>query len=76
MINEIVDLIYKKINKSKENVKQYILDYFNNNNANLIGIYNLLLNNQNNSGSIFLLGYFNYYVIGTTVDEKRAFSFY
>jgi TPR repeat protein len=36
----------------------------------------LLLNNQNNSGSIFLLGYFNYYGIGTTVDEKRAFSLF
>jgi hypothetical protein len=31
-------------------------------------------NNQNTAESIFLLGYFNYYGIGTIKDEGRAFK--
>ncbi|EXX52086.1 uncharacterized protein OCT59_026780 [Rhizophagus irregularis] len=37
-------------------------------------IYNWLSNNQTTAESIFLLGYFNYYGIGTIKDEERAFK--
>jgi TPR repeat protein len=43
------------------------------NNTNYKEIYNWLLYNQNNPNFIFLLGYFNYYGIGTTKDMAKAF---
>ncbi|PKK64366.1 kinase-like protein [Rhizophagus irregularis] len=77
VINEIVDLIFKENNKCMRNkVKQHFLDYLNNHNVNLKELYNWLLNNQNNSESIFLLGYFNYVGIGSTKDEERAFNLF
>ncbi|GBC22190.2 kinase-like domain-containing protein [Rhizophagus irregularis DAOM 181602=DAOM 197198] len=77
MINEIVDLIFKGVNKNEiDKVKQHVLDYFNSHNVNSKVIYNWLLNNQNTSDSIFLLGYFNCYGIGSTKDNEEAFSLF
>uniref|UniRef100_U9TCQ1 Protein kinase domain-containing protein n=1 Tax=Rhizophagus irregularis (strain DAOM 181602 / DAOM 197198 / MUCL 43194) TaxID=747089 RepID=U9TCQ1_RHIID len=45
-------------------------DYFN------TQIYNWLSNNQNTLELIFLLGYFNYYGIGTIKDEEKAFNLF
>ncbi|RGB31986.1 hypothetical protein C1646_816949 [Rhizophagus diaphanus] len=74
MINEIVDLICKGVNKNEiDKVKQHVLDYFNSHNVNSKEFYNWLLNNQNTSDSIFLLGYFNCYGIGSTKDNEEAF---
>ncbi|PKK69856.1 kinase-like protein [Rhizophagus irregularis] len=72
----IVDLIFKKVNKRTKKVKQRVLDYLNNYNIKSKEIYNWLLNNQNTSESIFLLGYFNYYSIGTTEDKEKAFNLF
>ncbi|CAB4415461.1 unnamed protein product [Rhizophagus irregularis] len=58
-----------------KNIKN-ILDYFNNNNINSQEIYDWLLINQNNSDSIFLLGYFSYLGIETSEDNKKAFDLF
>jgi len=39
-------------------------------------IYNWLLINQNNSDSIFLLGYFNFTGIETSEDKRKAFNLF
>ena len=39
-------------------------------------IYNWLLNNQNNSNYIYLLGYFNYHGIGTDLNKQKAIQLY
>ncbi|GBC02718.1 hypothetical protein RclHR1_04780005 [Rhizophagus clarus] len=75
IVNEIVDLIFKKIDKGNE-AKQRVLDYLNDYNINPYEIYNWLLNNKNTSNFIFLLGYFNYCGIGTTLDESKAFNLF
>ncbi|CAB4438315.1 unnamed protein product [Rhizophagus irregularis] len=76
-VNEIVDLIFKEYIKGMvSKVKQHVLDYLNNHNVNSKEIYNWLLNNQNNSESIFLLGYFNYTGIGTTKDKEKAYNLF
>ncbi|CAB4438307.1 unnamed protein product [Rhizophagus irregularis] len=74
ILSEIVDLIFKENIKDNMKVEQHVLDYLNNHNVNSKEIYNWLLNNQNNSESIFLLGYFNYQGIKTTVDLEKAFN--
>ncbi|CAB4415462.1 unnamed protein product [Rhizophagus irregularis] len=79
-VNDIVNYIFKIVNEGKEftltkNIKN-ILDYFNNNNINSQEIYDWLLINQNNSDSIFLLGYFNYLGIETSEDNKKAFDLF
>ncbi|POG67587.1 kinase-like domain-containing protein, partial [Rhizophagus irregularis DAOM 181602=DAOM 197198] len=79
IINTIIDLILENLNEGKEEfvVKQIVIKYLDNNNINSQIIYDLLLNNQNNSNSIFLLGYFNYYGIFTTKENyEKAFSLF
>src|SRR2546423_368439 len=78
IINELIDFHSKKLNEGKEVeiLNQDIFDYFDNQNITLYETYNWLLNNQNDSNSIYLLGYFNYHGIGTSVDEKKAFELY
>ncbi|GBB83804.1 hypothetical protein RclHR1_10470009 [Rhizophagus clarus] len=77
MIIEIVDLIFKKANKTIEEAKQDIFDYFNVHDVNSNEIYNWLLDNQNNPDSLFLLGYFNYVGIGTIKKNyRRAFNLF
>ncbi|GES99832.1 kinase-like domain-containing protein [Rhizophagus clarus] len=76
-VNDIVNYLFKIANERKDslgakNIKN-ILDYFNDNSINPQEIYDWLLINQNNSDSIFLLGYFNFFGIETSKDNKKAF---
>ncbi|CAB4404713.1 unnamed protein product [Rhizophagus irregularis] len=75
LIDELVDLIFKELNKGKDKIviKKHILDFINN---HKIVLYNYLLNDQNKSNSICLLGYFYYYGIETEVNEQRAIELY
>jgi TPR repeat protein len=59
-----------------EEVRRNVLIYLNNHNVTLQEFYNWLLNDQNNSNSIVLLGDFNYLGIGTSVNEQKAFELY
>ncbi len=52
------------------------MDYFNKQSIILNEVVNWLLNNQNNSNSILLLGYFNYYGIGTSQNYEKAFDLF
>ncbi|POG66388.1 kinase-like domain-containing protein [Rhizophagus irregularis DAOM 181602=DAOM 197198] len=74
-VDEIVDLIFREENRKDES-KQHVLDYLNNHNINSEVIYNWLSYNQTNSNSIFLLGYFNFFGIGTPVYYVRAFNLF
>ncbi|GBB88264.1 hypothetical protein RclHR1_01480029 [Rhizophagus clarus] len=79
IVDEIVNLISKNLNEGKEGkvVKKIVIDYLNNNNINLQITYDLLLNNQNDSNSIFLLGYFNYYgIILKYQDYEKAYNLF
>ena len=61
IVNEITKLIIEVKNKGTKLSKQCVLNYINNQNTNPQKIYDQLYNNQNNnSNSTFLLGYFNY----------------
>jgi TPR repeat protein len=77
--DEINDHLIKLANKriDWQLLKKEVKDFFNNHNINLKEIYNWLLNNQNyNSNSIFLLGYFIFYGIETNIDYKKAFNLF
>ncbi|GBB84238.1 hypothetical protein RclHR1_10860008 [Rhizophagus clarus] len=78
VIDDLVNYNFKEINEGKDydTRKQHVLDYINNHKINLQEIYNWLLNNQNNSNSIYLLGYFNYNGIGINVNMQNAFELY
>ncbi|RGB36753.1 kinase-like domain-containing protein [Rhizophagus diaphanus] len=76
IINEAIAFIYELNNKGKVVHKPIFDNYFNNHNTNSQEIYNWLLNNQNDSDSIFLLGYFNYMGIGTNEDSNKAFNLF
>src|SRR5947207_15378250 len=78
VINELVNLIFKELNEGKyeEIIKQHVLNYINNHKIISQEIYHWLLNNQNNSNSIYLLGYFNYYGIETDFNKPKAIKLY
>ncbi|EXX61269.1 Skt5p [Rhizophagus irregularis DAOM 197198w] len=78
IVDEINDLIYKLGNKgiNWKLEKQQVIEYFNNHNLNSQEFYNWLLNNQNSSNSIFILGYFNYYGIITSEINDKAFDLF
>jgi TPR repeat protein len=79
IVDEINDYMLKITTKRIEWVlfEQQVIDYFNNYNINLQEIYNwLVLNNQNNSNSIFLLGYFIHFGIETNKDLTKAFNLF
>jgi TPR repeat protein len=78
VIDELVNFYFKMANEGKEeNVrKQHVLDYIDNLKINLQEIYYWLLNNQNDSNSVYLLGYFNYYGIETDVNKQETLVFY
>jgi TPR repeat protein len=78
VIDKLIDIYFKEINEGKEeNVrKQNVLGYFNKCKINLQEVYNWLLNNQNNSNSIYLLGYFKYHGIVTDINRQEAFELY
>ncbi|PKK58404.1 HCP-like protein [Rhizophagus irregularis] len=79
IVNNTINYIFKIINEGKKSTidknNKDILDYFDNN-INSQEIYYLLLTNQNNLDSIFLLGYFNYLGIETIEDDKKAFDLF
>ncbi|CAB4438124.1 unnamed protein product [Rhizophagus irregularis] len=56
--------------------KKQFIEYFYNHNINSQEFYNWLLNNQNTSDSIFILGYFNYYGIIVNKNKEKAFSLF
>jgi TPR repeat protein len=78
IVNELINLYFKEVNEGKEERvrKQHVLEYINNFKINLKEIYNWLLNNQNDSNFIQLLGYFNYYGIEINADIQKAFKLY
>src|SRR6266496_770647 len=78
VIDKLVNLYFKEVNEGKEEIirKKHILGYINNYKINLQEIYFWLLNNQNNSNSIYLLGYFNYYGIETNINKQKAIKLY
>ncbi|EXX79640.1 hypothetical protein RirG_003630 [Rhizophagus irregularis DAOM 197198w] len=78
VIDKLVNLICVELNKGKDSIviKQHVFDYINNCKIILQEIYIYLLNNQNESNSIYLLGYFNNYGIETEVNEQRAIELY
>ncbi|UZO03220.1 uncharacterized protein OCT59_023628 [Rhizophagus irregularis] len=75
LIDELVDIIFKELNKGEDNivVKKIVLDFIDN---HKITLYNYLLNDQSNSNSICLLGYFYYYGIENEVNKQRAIELY
>ncbi|RGB36601.1 hypothetical protein C1646_652553 [Rhizophagus diaphanus] len=75
IVNEIVDIIFKEVNK-RNVTKPHVLDYLNNHSINSKEIYNWLLNNQNTSNFVFLLGYFNYVGIETIKNHEKAFNLF
>jgi TPR repeat protein len=78
VIDELVNLDFKKINEGKERVvrKKQVFNCINNYKTNSQEIYNWLINNQNNSNSVYLLGYFNYNGIEINIDMQKAFELY
>lgn len=76
MIDKSVDSIYKELNKGEVEsaIKHHSFNYTNNNKVQ--EIYNWLLNNQNNSNYIFLLGWFYHHGIGTSINKQKAFELY
>ncbi|EXX68362.1 Ack1p [Rhizophagus irregularis DAOM 197198w] len=78
IVDEINDFIYKLENKGIDwkLKKQQVIEYLNNHNLNSQEFYNWLLNNQNSSNSIFILGFFNYYGIITSENNDKAFNLF
>ncbi|UZO03821.1 uncharacterized protein OCT59_024222 [Rhizophagus irregularis] len=75
--NEINDFITElNIKGIEEESKKRVIEYFYNHNINSQEFYNWLLNNQNSSNSIFILGYFNYYKIITNRNDEKAFNLF
>ncbi|POG66380.1 kinase-like domain-containing protein, partial [Rhizophagus irregularis DAOM 181602=DAOM 197198] len=72
----IVNNMFNFFYDDDEVAKQKVLNYLNEQNITLQEINNLLLNNQNNSNSIYLLGKFNDLGIGVNVSEHKAFELY
>ncbi|RGB36227.1 hypothetical protein C1646_90918 [Rhizophagus diaphanus] len=78
IVDELINEYVKELNIGREvNArKKFVLDYLNDHLINLQELYYWLLNNQINSNSIFLLGYFNYHGIGIIANKQNAFKFY
>ena len=62
MVYELIKPYFKMVNEGKEIVRNH----------------HVLINNQNDSNSIYLLGYFNYRGIGicTNINTQKAFELY
>ncbi|GBC03492.1 hypothetical protein RclHR1_05150002 [Rhizophagus clarus] len=76
LVNEIVELIFKEINEEKDIRNQLIYDNLGSKKITLLEIYDWLQNNQNEPNFIFLLGYFNYFEIGTDQNYEEAFKLF
>src|SRR5439155_551128 len=72
----IADKIIKDILNMHHNVKQKILNLLDKQNITPQEIYNWLLNNQNNSNYIDLLGNFYLSGIGTSINKQKAFELF
>jgi hypothetical protein len=73
VVDELVNLIFKALNEWIVE-KQIVLNFINDYKIELSELYSWLLNNQYNSNSIYLLGCFIYYGIGTTIDENKGYK--
>ena len=78
LINGIVELIFKAINEEKQQktTKKNILKNLKDNDITLRQLYNWLKDDQSEPDFIFLLGYFNYFGIGTNGNKKEAFNLF
>uniref|UniRef100_U9T5C1 Uncharacterized protein n=1 Tax=Rhizophagus irregularis (strain DAOM 181602 / DAOM 197198 / MUCL 43194) TaxID=747089 RepID=U9T5C1_RHIID len=78
VVDDLVNLCLKEENEGKEEIviKQHVIDYINNHKLDLHEFYNWLLNNQNDSNSIYLLGYFNYHGIEININIQKALELY
>ncbi|GBB84163.1 hypothetical protein RclHR1_01080019 [Rhizophagus clarus] len=78
LIDDLVNLIFKESNKGKDNepLKQYVINYINGHKIALQEIYDWLLNNQINSNCTYMLGYLNYYGVGTEYDKQKAIELF
>jgi TPR repeat protein len=78
VIDELFKLYFKEVNEGREEIiiKHHVLNYINDLKINLREFYNWLLNNQNNSNSIYFLGYFNYNGIEININTQNALELY
>jgi hypothetical protein len=78
VVDGLVDFIFKELNEGiyKEIICKNFINFMNDHNIIIQEIYNYLLNNQNNSNSIYLLGYFNYYGIEVNINQQKASESY
>ncbi|RGB36248.1 kinase-like domain-containing protein [Rhizophagus diaphanus] len=78
VIDDLINYVFKEITEGRELVrKKRFFDYINNRNINLKEIYAWILNNQNNSNSIYLLGYLNYHGIDhININKKKGIELY
>ncbi|EXX50158.1 uncharacterized protein OCT59_023665 [Rhizophagus irregularis] len=72
----IVDKIIEDILNMRSNEKQEILSYLEEQNTTPQEIFSWLLNNQQNSNYIDLLGNFYYSGIGTNVNKQKAIELF
>ncbi|GES74739.1 kinase-like domain-containing protein [Rhizophagus clarus] len=79
VIDELINFIFKELNEEicDDNIiNKKFINFMNNHEIIPREIYNYLLYDQNNSNSIYLLGYFNYYGIEVNINQQRAFELY
>ncbi|EXX72084.1 uncharacterized protein OCT59_023611 [Rhizophagus irregularis] len=78
VVEELIILIFNNHNEGENEriIKQYVLEHITKNKIISQEFYNYLLNSQNNSNSIYLLGYFNYHGIGTVFNIQKAIELY
>ncbi|GBC06370.1 hypothetical protein RclHR1_00680014 [Rhizophagus clarus] len=78
VVDDLFNFCFKEVNEGKEEsvIKQHVLDYINNHKLDLHEFYNWFLNNQNNSNSIYLLGYFNCHGINLNINKQKAFELF
>ncbi|RGB27419.1 kinase-like domain-containing protein [Rhizophagus diaphanus] len=72
----VIEMILLLENIVIERKKYEIIIYLNNHNITTREIYNWLLNDQDNSNSIFLLGVFNHFGIEININNQKAFELY
>ena len=61
---------------SKDRQSRELRNYLNDHNITSKEVYNWLLNNQNDSNAVYLLGIFNYLGIEVCVNKRKAFELY
>src|SRR5204863_2416660 len=72
----IIDEICDIINNVSQKKREKILDCLNIYNVNSEEICNWLSNNQIDSNSTLVFGFFNYFGIGIDVDKQKAFELF